>query len=132
MSEPRTRPLRILLVEDHEDTATVLAAMLRRAGHQVFAADGFSTALILAAALASVDLLLSDITLPDGSGCDLLPLLRERTSGGVTSAIAMTGHGEDEWVERCQRAGFGHVLVKPVSFDALLRAVAAVRASEPV
>ncbi len=127
MAEPQTRPLRILVVDDHEDTATVLVAMLRRAGHQVFAADGFNTALIVAAALTSIDLLLSDITLPDGSGCDLLPLLRERTSGGVTSAIAMTGHGDDEWVDRCRRAGFGCVLVKPVSFDALLKAVAEVR-----
>jgi CheY-like chemotaxis protein len=123
MSTADPRPLCILVVDDHEDSARALAAVLRRRGHQVLIAAGFADALAVAAGLTTIDLLVSDITLPDGSGCDLLPLLRGRRGGGVANAIAVTGHAEPEWIDRCRRSGFEQILVKPVPFDALLAAI---------
>jgi len=123
MSTADLRPLRILVVDDHEDSAHALAAVLRRRGHDVFTASGFVDALDVAAGLTTIDLLVSDITLPDGSGCDLLPVLRARRAGGVGAAIAVTGHAEPEWLDRCRRSGYGHILVKPVPFDTLLCAI---------
>jgi two-component system, chemotaxis family, CheB/CheR fusion protein len=127
MSTADPRPLRILVVDDHEDSAHALAAVLRRRGHDVFTASGFVVALDVAAGLTTIDLLVSDITLPDGSGCDLLPVLRTRQAGGVTTAtaIAVTGHAEPEWLDRCRRSGYGQILVKPGPFDTLLGAIEA-------
>ena len=123
MSTPPPRRLSILVVDDHADWTLVIEQLLRRQGHDVSVASGFAEALSVAAAMTRIDVLVSDITLPDGNGRDLLPLLRERAGGGVTNAIALTGHSEEQWVRRCREAGFDTVLVKPVNFADLLAAV---------
>ena len=56
------------------------------------------------------DLLISDIGLPDGNGCDLMAELRDRQ--GLVG-IALTGYGMDEDVDRSQAAGFSAHLSKP-------------------
>jgi len=117
------RQLRFLVVDDHQDSARVLGKLLQRAGYEVHTASGLADALICAAALPTIDVLVSDITLNDGNGCDLLPLLRERRSGGVSAAIAITGITEPERVEKCLATGFKSVLTKPVTLETLLAAV---------
>ena len=111
---------RVLLVEDHVDTAHTLGSLLENAGWQVCAAD------TAAAALAEVerhafDLVVSDINLPDGDGCDLLALLRQR--GCRAPAIAMTGYGMDADQQRTLAAGFWLHFVKPVEVGTLLAAM---------
>jgi two-component system CheB/CheR fusion protein len=124
MSNAQPRPLRILLVDDHEDSAHAMAHLLRHAGHVVTTAHTLAGALVLGTAGAAPDLLLCDIGLPDGDGCELLRRLRAFYGGRELPAVAVTGHG-DEWVERCRDAGYGRFLVKPVAFGELLEAVAA-------
>ncbi|HZZ41348.1 MAG TPA: response regulator [Tepidisphaeraceae bacterium] len=110
--------LRILLVEDHADTARAMSSLLKMRGHKVEHATSVNSALGLADK-QRFDLLISDIGLPDGSGMDVV---RQKTMQNVPS-IALTGYGSDEDVARCRAAGFDHHLTKPVSFDKLEAAI---------
>jgi CheY-like chemotaxis protein len=111
----RTRPLRILLVEDHKDTLRSLKFLLTRLGHQVLSAENMTEALRISEA-EQFDLLLSDIGLPDGSG---LELIREIRRTREVNAIAVSGYGMDEDIQRSQEAGFFEHLTKPISLDRL-------------
>jgi len=117
----RSRPLRILLVEDHADTAEALAELLGVLGHEV------TVALTVAAGLAAaeeiqgrepqgIDLVVSDLGLPDGSGLDLM---RELALRYGLHGIALSGYGMEEDLRRGQEAGFERHLTKPVNFEAL-------------
>lgn len=117
------QPLTILLVDDHADSALASAVFLRRDGHGVRVAHGFAEALAAAGALGPIDVLVSDITLPDGDGCALLRHLNERRGGGPRLAVAITGHVEPHWAEQCRKAGYHRFLPKPVAFQELLAAV---------
>ncbi|MDB6118374.1 MAG: histidine kinase,Response regulator receiver domain proteinhistidine kinase, partial [Verrucomicrobiaceae bacterium] len=110
-------PLRILVVEDHLDTRQVLCKLLTRWGHQV--ASGGSVAEGLeAAGRQSFDLLLSDVSLPDGTGMDLLQQMGDKRP---VYAVSLSGHGMPGDFERSRKAGFFQHLVKPVSIDQLKR-----------
>jgi PAS domain S-box-containing protein len=113
----------ILLVEDHEETATVLADLLRGQGYEVTVAHTMSAA--LEAAEQGLDLLITDIGLPDGSGHELAERLRRRFSG---PAIALTGYGQQDDLARSRAAGFARHLVKPVPFPRLIEAIREVSA----
>jgi two-component system CheB/CheR fusion protein len=117
------KSLRILLVEDHIDTARVLKRLLHSEGHSVRVAGDVSSALTLAVT-NEFDLMLSDIGLPDGNGWDLMTALRDR--GSTLRGIALTGFGQDQDVERSHRAGFTTHLTKPLSLHALREAMASV------
>jgi CheY-like chemotaxis protein len=111
----RTRPLRILLVEDHKDTLRSLKFLLTRLGHQVLTAENMIEALRVADT-EQFDLLLSDIGLPDGSGLELIRQIRQRRE---INAIAVSGYGMDEDIQRSQEAGFFEHLTKPISLERL-------------
>ena len=107
--------LAILLIEDHEDTAEVMAQLIRGLGHDVTVAGRVADA--LAAAHAAVfDLIVSDVGLPDGTGLDFIGAFRERSQ---VPAVALTGFGTDDDVRRCLAAGFTSHLTKPVNFNQL-------------
>ncbi len=112
--------LRILLVDDHADTRDGLKRLLDRRGHEVRAADGMRVALNLADT-HDFDLLISDLGLPDGSGHELMTLLRQRRS---IKAIAISGFGMEADIAASKACGFSGHLVKPVEF-ALLEAMIA-------
>lgn len=115
--------LRILLVDDHEHSLAALSRLLKGAGHAVTAAGSFVDAVAAGGRMPAIDLLLSDIGLPDGNGCDLLRLLKEHQSGGPRFSVAMTGHDDEQWGEECRRAGYSKFLVKPVVFAELSAAI---------
>lgn len=117
------RPLRILLVEDHGDTAAMLRMILQAAGHQVRLAGDVAGALAEMEG-GAFDLLLSDLGLPDGSGIDLMVELRAR--GHRVPAIALSGYGQEEDLRRSREAGFRDHLVKPPDPERLLERIAAV------
>ena len=116
-------PLRILLVEDHRDTALIMRRLLMVDGHQVETAGDVATA-IEAARRNDFDLLLSDLGLPDGSGLDLIRSLRQ--SGFTLPAIALSGYGQEEDVAQSRAAGFAQHLIKPVTRAQLKDAIAAI------
>lgn len=111
----RSRPIRILLVEDHADTARVMGRLINTLGHQV------ETVGCIADALQRmrddhIDLLASDIGLPDGNGVELIRAVRQFSH---VPAIALSGFGMEEDVRRCIAAGFNAHLTKPVNIARL-------------
>ncbi len=118
---------RILLVEDHADTARVLARLLTRSGHTVAIAHTVSGARAAVDDLGPFDLLISDLGLPDGSGTDVVAGFRRRQAHG--GAIALTGFGSEGDVTRTRAAGFDEHITKPVEFDHLRIAIGRVMAN---
>lgn len=114
------RSLRVLLVEDHDDTRHVLYRLLTRWNHTVTAASTLAEAR-QALKEETFDLLLSDIGLPDGSGFEVIAALRERS--GIP-AVAMSGYGMEADVARVRAAGFAEHIVKPVTAEALSKMLA--------
>jgi signal transduction histidine kinase len=107
--------LRILLVEDHQDTAMLLSRLLQRFGHDVRVANSRAAALDLAAS-QTFDVMLSDIGLPDGTGHELMRAIAEQYR---IPGIALTGYGMEEDVSRSRAAGFVEHIVKPVNLERL-------------
>ena len=110
------RPRRILLVEDHADTARIMQRLLRGFHYDVEWGGTIAAALKLAESSAPFDLVVSDLGLPDGSGLDLMRELRDRY--GLTG-IALSGYGMEEDVRQSREAGFVEHLTKPVNLQAL-------------
>ncbi len=102
---------RILLVDDHLDSVRPMQMFLETIGYQVTIAESVEAALRIAAQ-EPFDLLVSDIGLPDGSGEDLLRLLREK--GHNLPGIALSGYGMEQDMARSLAAGFQIHLTKPV------------------
>ena len=107
------RTLKLLLVEDHPDTAKVMARLLRSLGHEVTTAHTVTAALDVAQN-QQFDLVLSDLGLPDGSG---LELMRELGQKHGLRGVAISGYGMDEDLAQSERAGFIAHLTKPVNFQ---------------
>ena len=111
--------LNILVVDDDHDTRNVLRRLLTREGHAVATAETVAAALDLARA-ERVDLLISDIALPDGHGYDLMTAVK--ALHGVPG-IALSGYVDDDDKRRAADAGFCVHLDKPVRFDDVLQAI---------
>jgi CheY-like chemotaxis protein len=118
-TSPPSTGLRILLVEDHEDTLRVMARMLRKFGHNVKTAATVKSALDLSEG-EQFDLLVSDIGLPDGSGLDIMRQLKAQKR---LRGIALSGFGQDEDFRRSREAGFEQHLTKPVNFQQLQQVI---------
>ena len=109
------KPMRVLLVEDHEDTNRSLTQLLRRRGYHVQPAHSVQAALE-AAAQETFDVLVSDIGLPDGTGIDLMEKLK---TDHAIFGIALTGFGMEDDLRKSHEVGFHHHLVKPVDLNRL-------------
>jgi PAS domain S-box-containing protein len=119
--KPGAKPqkLHILLVEDHNDTAQILARLLESEGHQVRIATNVGDALKLSGD-GFMDLIISDLGLPDGSGYDLMQQVRPTRA---VPAIALSGYGAESDIKRSRESGFAEHITKPVDFGRLLRAI---------
>jgi signal transduction histidine kinase len=111
--------LRILLVEDHHGTLTAMTKLLSGLGHHVITAGTVKQALE-AAENEPIDLVVSDIGLPDGSGHDVMRALRARYA---IKGIAVSGFGMDEDLLKSAESGFEKHLVKPVDLEKLQDAI---------
>src|SRR5216110_771171 len=115
----RREDLRLLLVEDHDDTRKVLARLLNRRGYKVEAARNAQEARSLSSE-RTFDLIISDIALPDASGWDVL---KEWGTKHKLRGIAMSGFGSDTALAQSRAAGFLDHLVKPIAARALDTAI---------
>jgi CheY-like chemotaxis protein len=113
----QTHSRRILIVDDNEDAAVSLAALLRALGHETHTALDGETALASVDSLRP-DIVLLDIGLPDLDGYEVAQRLRE---GGAREIrlIALTGYGQEEDLRRAKEAGFDQHLLKPVNLETL-------------
>jgi PAS domain S-box-containing protein len=109
------RALSLLLVEDHEDTAMVIARLMRGLGHQTQTSHTVADALGKLHTCA-FDLVLTDIGLPDGTGIELLSQARDFCA---TPMVALTGYGMEDDLARYREAGFIVQLTKPIRFEQL-------------
>jgi CheY-like chemotaxis protein len=109
------RPLHLLVVEDHVDSAELLAELLQHVGHTVRVATTASDAIAIATE-QRFDVVLSDVGLPDASGYWLMTELRDRFA---LKGIAVTGAGRASDIERGKAAGFSAHLIKPFSLNKL-------------
>jgi CheY-like chemotaxis protein len=105
----------VQVVEDNDDARTLYATLLSMNGAQVTAAPSVAEAM-LAFERAPVDVIVSDVDMPDEDGYDLIAKVRayEPERGGRVPAVAVTGHGDPEDRDRLLAAGFDAHLPKPV------------------
>ena len=106
-------PLRVLVVDDNEDSAATMAMMLKLLGHEVVTAhDGVEA--VETAERFRPNLILMDLGMPKLNGYDATRRIRELPWGGLVKVVALTGWGQEADQLRSRQAGCDAHLVKPV------------------
>jgi PAS domain S-box-containing protein len=124
-------PLRILVVDDNQDGADLLAMMLESMGNNIRVAyDGEEA--VAATLDFRPDVVLLDLGLPKLNGYDACRLIRAQEGGKELLLIAQTGWGQSADRERTRAAGFDHHLVKPLDPHALRKLLEELRPRNPV
>jgi PAS domain S-box-containing protein len=118
-----SRPLRVLVVDDSEDTTELLGTLLEMAGHSIQVAHTGPSALEAAAAFRP-DAIILDIGLPGLDGYQVAQRLREDPALKSVTLIAATGYGQEEDLRRSREVGFDQHLVKPIDPAELQRLLA--------
>jgi PAS domain S-box-containing protein len=109
------KPLRVLLVEDHADTRRAMEIILRKHHCEVISASNAHEALKVVAN-ESLELVISDLGLPDKSGLELMVQLHKKF--GLVG-VAVSGYGMEEDIAASRDAGFVEHLTKPITAEAL-------------
>jgi CheY-like chemotaxis protein len=116
------RPCKVLLAEDHADSADCIAKMLKLWGHEVRVV-GDGPAALAAAEEFVPDVMLLDIGLPGMNGYEVAKKLRGQAALNETLIVALTGFGREEDRERAFDAGFNCHVTKPIEPEALRKLV---------
>ncbi|NUZ05568.1 chemotaxis protein CheB [Piscinibacter koreensis] len=119
-SEPRMKGVRVLLVDDTTDTLETFSFLLEADGMVVHTASSGAAAIELATS-HEFDLVISDIGMPGMDGYELIQRLRTMPSTARVPAIALTGYGRPQDVQRALASGFSAHLDKPIDFSQLGR-----------
>lgn len=121
----RLEGLHLLVVDDDDDTRSLLEGVLRERGAHVISA-GSAREGLNALVRSRPDLMISDIAMPDGDGYGLIRAVRALAPerGGLTPAIAVTAHARDSDGERAIDAGFQTFFAKPTDLEKLVARVA--------
>jgi signal transduction histidine kinase len=120
-TESRSRSLHhlnVLIVEDSEDTLTVLSTMLAREGANVVQASSAREALD-AASSKPPDIVISDIGMPDVDGYEFLQQLKQIPGLDGVPAIAISGYASDEDRRKALKVGYRALVPKPLNVDDL-------------
>ena len=122
---PALNGVRVLVVDDEDDTRELYRAILTQCEAEVTVAGSARTALE-ALERASFDVLVSDIVMPDEDGYDLIRQVRARTAerGGQIPALAITAYARFEDRTATSAAGYQQHVVKPIEPTELAAAVA--------
>ena len=121
---------RILLVDDDADNLEVLAYALRSAGAAVTDVDSVEKA-IAAFHAGKVDVVVTDIAMPDRDGFTLLDEIRHMATHARVPVVAVSAHARVEDRERGSAAGFAAYMSKPINPDLLVRTVTDVLGALP-
>ena len=116
----KAKGLRILLVEDHPDTANSTKVLLGMWGHEVEVAPDGPTAL-QAAQARQPDVVLLDIGLPGMDGWAVAKLLRDQANGKGPLLVALTAYGQPDAYQHSYDSRIDVHFVKPVDPDQLKR-----------
>jgi len=123
---PEDKPLSggsevILLAEDEAPVRTLARILLERSGYTVVEAGSPAEAEQRAETMPTIDLLLTDVMMPGGTGPELFRLLSARRPS--LRALFMSGYAEPDLFDRAAVAHAGAFLAKPFSRDELIRRV---------
>lgn len=118
--------LSVLVVDDEADLLSEIVRHLRRHGYRVTAAASFVEGRDRICEAVKLDVLVTDLRMPDGDGLDLVQLARRRH--GTCRIIVNTGHLDGDQAIAAEHAGADAVLFKPFGCRDLL---ALIRAAEP-
>jgi CheY-like chemotaxis protein len=110
--------MRVLIVDDNEDTLETAALLLGAWNHEIRMARTGPEALQVAADSA-LDVILLDIGLPGMNGYEVAKRLRQETRFKDTLMIAITGYGRDQDRQLSREVGFDDHLIKPVDLEKL-------------
>jgi signal transduction histidine kinase/CheY-like chemotaxis protein len=115
--------IRVLVVDDDEDTCEAIRMTLEDEGAVVAVATSVGRALE-ALELSLPDVILSDITMPGESGYDLMRKVVSQRGEAAPPAAAISGGGRNDSAQLALASGFRMLLQKPVHSSALVGAVA--------
>lgn len=113
---------RVLVVDDNDDAAQSLSALLQTLGYETLVAHDGPQALRLLEH-ETVNAAILDIGLPVMDGYELALRLRQRPLGSALRLVALSGYGQDRDFQRSRDTGLDAHLVKPVDVSSLLRAL---------
>jgi CheY-like chemotaxis protein len=131
LSSPRAKQgWRILIVDDNQDAARLMAAMLSHHGHATCVALDGPSALRVAQDFEP-DIALLDIGLPGMDGYELAGRLRQTAGLADLRLMAVTGYGQESDRQRSAAAGFDTHLVKPIDLLELLKYFDALQHDDP-
>jgi CheY-like chemotaxis protein len=111
-----TRPLHVLVVEDHPETAQATATLLRLSGHEVEVAPDGETGVAMARDHPP-DVVLLDLGLPGMNGWEVAREVREQPAAKRPFLVAVSGYACEEDHRRSAEAGIDLHLAKPVDPD---------------
>lgn len=118
MTTPRKAT--ILVVDDEVKIRELVGSLLEQEGYEVMTASGVDDAIARLEA-RPVDLVVTDLRMPERSGLDLLREMRRRHAG--VASVIVTGHASTDSAIDAIRLGVSDYLKKPFGLDALLRTV---------
>jgi len=111
---------KILIVDDERDLVDAYVRLLERAGHRCVGAFGAHEAIEMIDA-ETPDLVLTDLSLPDSNGLEVIRHLRAKSA--IIPIIVMSGHNTQGMNEAARAAGANLCLLKPVSIAELKRVI---------
>jgi CheY-like chemotaxis protein len=114
---------RVLIIEDNRDAAASLRLLLEVHGYRVELA-GTGPDGVAAARRWRPDAVACDLGLPGMDGYEVVKALRQDPATAAARIVAVSGYGGGEVQRLCREAGFDQLLVKPVEFEELRRALA--------
>jgi len=118
----RVDGLRVLVVDDHGDARELLGLVLRERGAEVHLAGSVAEALRVLAG-GAIDVIVSDLAMPDADGYELIAAIRA-ARGSPVPAVALTAYAGADVREQAIAAGFAAHATKPLNPDDLVELIA--------
>src|SRR6185436_6991517 len=123
MAERNSKDLKVLLVEDFEDTRLFMRLELEEQGFIVFEAENGEVA-VETATREKPDVILMDLTLPLMDGFTATKLIRQNDELKDVPIIAVTAHQEDDFRNDAKASGFDAYVTKPIDANWLKELIA--------
>src|SRR5690348_14313354 len=118
--------LKVLVVDDSDDNAMMMALLLKQYGHSTLVAESGQAALQHAMSFRP-DLMFIDLTMPEVDGLTVAQRLRQIAEFATTPLVAVSGYADAEHRAKAKAAGFNDFLAKPYTLDELATTIKRVR-----
>lgn len=119
-------PMRVLVVDDSDDTAMAMALLLKHYGHETMVADHAKEALQKAPEFHP-DIMFIDLAMPEIDGLTVAQRLRQSTEFAATPMVAVSGYVDECHRAQARAAGFDDFLAKPYTLVELAATIRRVR-----